>query len=341
MSAWKVKLLVFGLVIANGRDITECHEGVEDCAFLDDLSSGTCAYNNQEYPAASTQGVTMVISTFFAMFMAFGIGANDAANSWATSVGSRAISIKKAVILCGIFEFLGATCLGSGVSSTIQKGVSDVDNPSCWACGYCNAQTSVYMSGMMGALIGASFFLLLASLTSIPVSTTHAIVGGVVGMTIAGAGEHCLNWEIDGGLGGIVLSWVISPVLSGLIAVVAYALSRRFIMKTRNPRVRALIVMSILYSVSAFILILVTTLKAKAIKKKLDLDTKLIISLTCAILVGLFANFVVKPEVKRTFPSGFEAANHFQTTDFRISNGGLEMTKTGQKYNNDDNGAAG
>merc|ERR1719318_2085930 len=95
--------------------ITElaCEAGVVDCDFVtdDDLS---CALNNNDYPAPQTQGTIMAVSTIFALFMAYGIGANDAANSW-------------------------ATCLGSGVSSTIQKGVSSVDNSDCWACGYCDS----------------------------------------------------------------------------------------------------------------------------------------------------------------------------------------------------------
>jgi len=297
--------MLFLGVITGELVVTDCHEGVEDCDFIES-TSGTCAYNNEEYPAPGHQGTIMAMSTIFAMFMAFGIGANDAANSWATSVGSHAISIQKAVILCGVFEWLGATCLGSGVSSTIQKGVSDVDDPDCWACGYCNAQTSVYMAGMMGALIGASIFLLLASLTSIPVSTTHAIVGGVVGMTMTGVGGSCLNWEIDGGLGGIVLSWVISPVLSGVIAVIGFAFSRRFVINAQNPRFRALVLMPVLYFLSTFTIVFVTTLKAKAIKKKLDLNTKLIVSFVIAVCVALFANFVVKPEVKKSFPSESE-----------------------------------
>jgi len=289
------------MISANGEiTVEECSNGVKDCRFVVD---GPCAKNNGEFPAPESQGAIMAVSTIFALFMAFGIGSNDAANSWGTSVGSRAISLKTAVILCSIFEFLGAVALGSGVSSTIQKGVSHVSNPDCWACGYCNGQTSVYMAGMMGALIGASIFLLLASLTSLPVSTTHAIVGGVVGMTIAGAGVNCLNWDIDGGLGGIVLSWIISPVLSGVIAATGFGLSRRFIIKSDHPQERALMLMPVLYFLSTFILVLVTTLKAKAIKKKIDLPTKLIISFVAAIIVGLFATFVVKPEVKKKIVS--------------------------------------
>lgn len=310
MCSWIFGFMLFLGVVSGEMFITECSDGVEDCDFIES-DSGTCAYNNNEYPAPDHQGTIMAMATIFAMFMAFGIGANDAANSWATSVGSQAISIKKAVILCGIFEWLGATCLGSGVSSTIQKGVSDVDDPACWACGYCNAQTSVYMAGMMGALIGASIFLLLASLTSIPVSTTHAIVGGVVGMTMTGVGGSCLNWDIDGGLGGIVLSWVVSPVLSGMIAAIGFALSRRFVINSQNPRFRALVLMPILYFLSTFILIMVTTLKAKAIKKKLVLNEKLLLSFASAVCVGLFANFVVKPSVIKSFPSELENIKRF------------------------------
>jgi len=310
-------LQLVGSILA--EDAAECAAGVVDCEFDNTV---TCAANLGEYPTPGSQGAIMAISTIFALFMAYGIGANDAANSWATCVGSDAISLKKAVLLCGFFEWLGATCLGSGVSSTIQKGVSDVDDPDCWACGYCNSETSVYMSGMMGALIGASIFLQLASLTSMPVSTTHAIVGGVVGMTMAGAGGSCLNWDIDGGLGGIVLSWVISPVLSGAMAVFGFSLSQRFIINGKNARSRALLFMPILFSASAFLLVLVTTLKAKAIKKVLELQTKLILSTVVGVATGMLAFFVVTPYVKKTFPSEQKDVAGDGKTD-------VELQKTG------------
>jgi len=297
-----VLFLVWGMMWAEGTAELTCEAGIHDCDFTTE-DDDFCALNNNEYPKPQTQGTIMAVSTIFGLFMAYGIGANDAANSWATCVGSDAVSLTKAVMLCGFFEWLGATCLGSGVSSTIQKGVSSVDNPDCWACGYCDSATSVYMAGMMGALIGASVFLLLASLTSMPVSTTHSIVGGVVGMTMAGAGAECLNWDIDGGLGGILLSWIISPVLSGTIAVVGFALSRKFIIQGENSRFRALVLLPIFFSFTTFFLVLVTTLKAKAVKKMIGLQTKLILSTVCAIATGLFAFLVVTPHIKRTFPS--------------------------------------
>jgi len=310
--------LYLGMLWAEGTAEVTCAAGVVDCDFVtDDIS--TCALNNNEYPRPQTQGTIMAVSAIFALFMAYGIGANDAANSWATCVGSNAVSLTKAVMFCGFFEWLGATCLGSGVSSTIQKGVSSVDNPDCWACGYCDSATSVYMAGMMGALIGASVFLLLASLTSMPVSTTHSIVGGVVGMTMAGAGSSCLNWDVDGGLGGIVLSWIISPVFSGGIAVIGFALSRKYIIESQHARFRALVLLPIFFSATTFSLVLVTTLKAKAVKSELGLESKLILSAVSGIATGLFAYLIVTPHIKRTFPS--------VTGSVPKSNLSLEMTK--------------
>jgi len=303
---WALRSILFlslGMILAQAADvIVNCEAGIRDCNFPDD-SNSTCAPNNNEYPRPQTQGSIMAVAAIFGLFMAYGIGANDAANSWATCVGSNAISLTKAAILCGFFEWLGATCLGSGVSSTIQKGVSSVDDPDCWACGFCDSTTSVYMSGMMGALIGASVFLLLASLTSMPVSTTHSIVGGVVGMTMAGVGSSCLNWDMQKGLGGIVLSWIISPVLSGAVAAIGFSLSRKFIIEDKNARSRALVLLPFFFSATTFLLVLVTTLKAKAIKKEIELETKYILSVVSAVAIGLFAQFIVVPHIKRTFPS--------------------------------------
>merc|ERR1719204_1646084 len=111
----------------------------------------------------------MALAAIFGMLMAFGIGANDAANSWGTSVGFGAIGVTKAVLLCGFFEWLGATTLGYGVSKTIQKGVAKLTDQDCWACGYCHSRVSLAMGGSLGALVGASIFLLVASRTAVPV----------------------------------------------------------------------------------------------------------------------------------------------------------------------------
>jgi len=145
--------------------------------------------------------------------MCFGIGANDAANSLGTSVGSGAISLTQAVLLGGVMEWLGALGLGYGVAKTIKgwfcflfwffgflvfgfssrrrsstAGTSKTDDASCWACGYCDSEMSLYMVAMTAALFAAGVFLILVTFTAMPVSTTHAIVGGTVGAAAVGAG---------------------------------------------------------------------------------------------------------------------------------------------------------
>jgi len=131
-----------------------------------------------------------------------------------------------------------------------------------------------------------------------------------------------LNWEIDGGLGGIVLSWVISPLLSGSVAALGFALSRRFIINGENPRKRALVLMPIFYGATTWIMGMVTTLKAKAIKKELDLNQKLILSSAVGVSVGLFALLVVRPHVQKTFPSFQKTLDADGTTDVELQKRG-------------------
>lgn len=207
---------------------TTCAQGVYECGFAAKfVPSGVdscAAYDGSATQPSHLRGL-VVAGGVTMMVMAFGIGANDASNSWATTVGSGALSLRKAVWVGAVAEFLGAVTLGAGVAKTI-KGTSDIKDPKCWACGYCDSEMSSYMGGMFAALVATAVFLLLATFTRMPVSTTHAIVGGVVGMTVFGAGGHCLNWAYDGGLAGIAASWVISPVLSGVVAIGCYAVTK-------------------------------------------------------------------------------------------------------------------
>ena len=169
-----------------------CAVGVLDCHYApEDM---TCAPYNQLYPSLKGNAVLLTFTTVVGCAMAFCIGGNDSANAWASTVGSGAIRLRPALLLGGLGEWLGATMLGAGVSNTISKGVSKLDSPECWACGYCDSRMSVYTAGMLAALIGGAAFLAVATLAKLPVSTTHAIMGGVVGMTIAGAGFGCLRW---------------------------------------------------------------------------------------------------------------------------------------------------
>ncbi|MEY8195223.1 MAG: anion permease, partial [Cycloclasticus sp.] len=151
----------------------------------------------------------LVLAVIFGLFMAWGIGANDVANAMATSVGSKAITIKQAVIIAAIFEFAGAILAGGQVTSTIRKGIVDVSD--------LGATPEVLIFGMLAALLAAGTWLLIASFKGWPVSTTHSIVGSIVGFAIVGIGMDAVYW---GKLGTIVMSWVTSPLLAGVISYV-------------------------------------------------------------------------------------------------------------------------
>ncbi len=166
----------------------------------------------------------------FAFIAAMGIGSNDAANAFATSVGSKALTLRQAAGLAVIFETTGAILMGSHVTDTIRKGISDYecfqDNP------------DILMYGCMWVMVSVSTWLFLASYLEMPVSTTHSCVGGMIGMTIALAGPNCVIWykEVDrfpfiGGVAGIVLSWFISPIFSGILSSLIYALIRSFVLR--------------------------------------------------------------------------------------------------------------
>jgi len=168
--------------------------------------------------------VLVVLAVIFGLYMTWGIGANDVANVMGTSVGSGAITVRTAIIIAGIFEFAGAAIAGGNVTSTIRKGIIDpssiVDRP------------EILVFGMLAALLAAAVWLMIASTRGWPVSTTHAIVGAVVGFAVAGIGIDAVQW---GKIGQIVASWVVSPLLGGTIAFILMISIRRLILNTDNP----------------------------------------------------------------------------------------------------------
>ncbi|WP_272699215.1 inorganic phosphate transporter [Desulfovibrio sp. Fe33] len=150
--------------------------------------------------------------------MAFNLGANDVANSMASAVGARAITVKQAVFIAGILNFVGAVFLGSHVTATISKGII---NPEVIA------DPKLIMIGMFAALLAAGLWVLVATLTSLPVSSTHSIVGAIMGFGLVAGGPDVVNWLK---MGGIVLSWVISPFFAAGIAYFIFTHIRRYIL---------------------------------------------------------------------------------------------------------------
>ena len=172
-----------------------------------------------------TSGSTLVIiAAVVGFFMAWGIGANDVANAMGTSVGSKALTIKQAIIIAMVFEFAGAYLAGGEVTSTIRKGIIDasffVDSP------------ELLVFGMISALFAAATWLLVASALGWPVSTTHSIVGAIVGFAAMGVSVDAVTWSK---VGGIVGSWIITPLISGIIAFIIFNSAQKLIFDTEKP----------------------------------------------------------------------------------------------------------
>ncbi len=190
------------------------------------------------------------LAALFGIFMAWGIGANDVANAMATSVGSKALTIKQAILVAAVFEFLGAVLAGGAVTSTIRKGIVDSD---------LMADQPVFLIyGMLSALLAAGTWLLVASKKGWPVSTTHSIIGAIVGFAAVGIGIDAVQW---GKVGTIVMSWVVSPLTAGFIAFCIYQTVQFLVLRHENPLERAKRWVPAYMFLAAFTITLVTILK--------------------------------------------------------------------------------
>lgn len=209
----------------------------------------------------------------FGLFMAWGVGANDVANAMSTSVGSRALTIRQAIVIAAIFEFAGAWLAGGEVTATIRSGMVDaerfVDAP----------ELLVY--GMLASLLASGVWLLIASHFGWPVSTTHSIVGAVVGFAAIGVGVDSVHWEK---IGAIVASWVVSPVMAGVISYLLFMSVQWLIMDTRDPFRNAVRFVPAYIFLTGFIVASVTLLKGL---KHLGLSVSTGQSYALAAAVGL------------------------------------------------------
>ncbi|MCG3177913.1 MAG: hypothetical protein BIFFINMI_00235 [Phycisphaerae bacterium] len=182
-------------------------------------------------------------------YMAWTIGANDVANAFGTSVGSGALTIRRAVLLAAVFEFAGAFFVGGKVSTTIASKIIDV--------GVFNAHSPdavTFGIGMLAALLGSAIWLTVATWMGQPVSTTHAIIGAVMGFGLVQVGGSCVQWHK---MSTIVASWIVSPIVGGILAYMIYRWTiRRYVLQARHPVYRAMRVMPVamgfLASVIAF-----------------------------------------------------------------------------------------
>ncbi|MDH5445113.1 MAG: inorganic phosphate transporter [Gammaproteobacteria bacterium] len=218
------------------------------------------------------------MACIFGLFMAWGIGANDVANAMGTSVGSGAITIKQAVIIAAIFEFAGAFLAGGQVTKTIRKGIVDAE--------LLSGTPELLVFGMLAALLAAGIWLLVASRHGWPVSTTHSIVGAIVGFAAVGIGMDAVKW---GKVGSIVMSWVISPAIAGIISYWLFRSVQKFILNTDDPLGNAKRYVPIYIFLAGFIMALVTMFKGL---KHVGLDLTTGQSYSLAVLIGLIVMFI-------------------------------------------------
>jgi len=218
--------------------------------------------------------ILLALAVIFGLYMTWGIGANDVANAMGTSVGSGAITVKQAIVIAAIFEFAGAFIAGGNVTSTIRKGIID---PTSIA-----NQPEILVFGMLAALLAAGVWLMIASTRGWPVSTTHSIVGALVGFTVAGIGVDAVHW---GKIGQIAASCVISPVLGGFLAYMLMMSIRKFILDTEHPFESARRWGPVYVFLVGFIISLVTLFKGL---KHLNLEMTIPMSFLAALVFGAF-----------------------------------------------------
>ena len=229
--------------------------------------------------------IFLILACVFGLFMAWGIGANDVANAMGTSVGSGAITIKQAVLIAAVFEFAGAFLAGGQVTKTIRKGIIDAD--------LLSATPELLVYGMLASLLAAGIWLLVASKFGWPVSTTHSIVGAIVGFAAVGIGMDAVHWSK---VGTIVLSWVISPALAGAASYWLFRSVQKLILNRDDPFESAKQVVPYYVFLTGFIIALVTMFKGL---KHVGLEVSTVESYSYAVVFGLVIMFMSMISIRK------------------------------------------
>ena len=214
--------------------------------------------------------IALWIAGVLALYMAWAIGANDVANAMGTSVGSGALTVWGAILVAAIFEFAGAFFAGGHVTDTVRKGMLDIS--------LIGRDQLIY--GMLGSLAAAGTLLVVATRFGLPISTTHAIVGAIVGFGVVSIGPEVVNW---GKIGQIVLSWLTSPLLAGVIAFAIFQFTRAKVLDTKDPVAQIRKLGPVFFFFVFFIIGLVTLFKGL---KPLKLDLNLQEALLGSTLLG-------------------------------------------------------
>ncbi|KAF2841294.1 phosphate transporter [Patellaria atrata CBS 101060] len=201
------------------------------------------------------------LGVIFAFLDAWNIGANDVANSFATSVSSRSLTMMQAMGIATVMEFTGAMAVGAEVADTIRTKVVDPDL-------FAEAPT-VLMLGMLCAIVGSSIYLTIATRLGLPVSTTHSIMGGVIGSSIASVGAAQVNWGWDG-VSQVFAAWAIAPALAGSFASIIFLVTKYAVMKRQNPVRNAFYTVPFYFALTSGLLTMLIVWKGASSKIKLS-----------------------------------------------------------------------
>ena len=227
--------------------------------------------------------IFMIMAIVFGLYMTWGIGANDVANAMGTSVGSGAITVKQAIVIAAIFEFAGAFIAGGQVTATIRKGIIDPSS--------ITGSPEILVYGMLAALLAAAIWLMVASTRGWPVSTTHTIVGAIVGFAMAGIGIDAVQW---GKIGGIVASWLVSPLIGGTIALILMVSVRKLILNTDQPFEQAKKWGPFYVFLVGFIVTLVTMFKGlKHLKLELSMGQSIVAAVVVGIIIAIIGRMMI------------------------------------------------
>jgi|TARA_B100000809_G_C15133732_1_gene529631 PiT family inorganic phosphate transporter len=250
--------------------------------------------------------ILLILAIIFGVFMAWGVGANDVANAMGTSVGSGAITLKQAIIIAMIFEFAGAYLAGGEVTATIRKGIIDPLT--------LQGTPEYLVYGMLSALLAAGTWLLIASILGWPVSTTHSIVGAIVGFAAVAISVDAVNWSK---VGTIAASWIVSPVLAGTISYMLFRSVQRLILDTEAPFENAKRYVPVYMFMVGFMITMVTLIKGlkhvlKDIGFTLNYFEMSLVAAAAGILVSIVGSIMLT-RVKRI--EAIEAEDRFANVE--------------------------
>ncbi|NWX93669.1 S20A1 protein, partial [Nothoprocta ornata] len=232
----------------------------------------------------------LILGFVIAFVLAFSVGANDVANSFGTAVGSGVVTLRQACVLASVFETVGSVLLGAKVSETIRKGLIDVE--------MYNSTAELLMAGSVSAMFGSAVWQLVASFLKLPISGTHCIVGATIGFSLVARGQKGVKWSE---LLKIVLSWFISPLLSGIMSAILFFLVRRFILCKADPVPNGLRALPVFYACTVGVNLFSIMYSGAPLLgfDKLPLWGILLISAGSAVVCALVVWFFVCPRMKR------------------------------------------